>query len=111
MSQNSITAFIGSADSSNDTGPNTEPLPHSITMNVVPLHTCEASIDGVDCQMPATQTYTIDTGDTRNLCDECFRKLLRMIRLHHYMRKIVRKVDDVRGPSWQQQGDERGQVA
>ena len=78
----------------------------STTKNVQLTHTCEASIDGVDCQMPATQRYTIDTGDTRNLCDECFRKLLRMIRLYHYMRKINRGVDDVPRTSWQHESEE-----
>ena len=40
MLQDSITAFIGPEVSSPDVGPNTEPLPHSNTLNVPPLQSC-----------------------------------------------------------------------
>lgn len=102
MLQNSITAFIGSAISSPD-GPNTEPLPHSNILNVIPAPTCEASIDGVDCIAPFTQEYTTSEGITRHLCDFHFRMLLRMVRLWHW-RRVKTYADE-------QQHDEKGKVA
>lgn len=76
---------------------------HSTTLNVATLPTCEASIDGVDCQAAATQRYTIPEG-TRHLCDTHFRMLLRMVRLWHWKR-VMTYVDE------QLQQSEKGRVA
>lgn len=40
MLQDIVTAFTGTVSSSPDREPNTEPLPHSNTMNAAPLHSC-----------------------------------------------------------------------
>lgn len=67
---------------------------HLTTLNAHMLHTCEASVDGIDCQAQATQQYTISTtGVTRRLCDVHFRMLLRMVRLWHW-RRVMTYVDE-----------------
>ncbi len=68
----------------------TDEAPRFSTSTRYVLSTCEAMQDGVRCQVQTTDYFTTTEGEERYICDEHFRDLLRLIRLHYYTRKIFR---------------------
>lgn len=51
------------------------------------LHTCEADVNGVRCQVRTLEYFTTSQGEKRYICDYHFRELLRLVKLHYFMRE------------------------
>jgi len=102
MSQISITAFTVPEDSSTDTGPNTEPLPHPTTLNV---RTCYL------CDQPAPHIYHTTAfrwrgrdwpSELRHLCD---------LHMRNACALVVESVETRSEVEEAYERDERGKVA